>query len=142
MTLIPTMKQRLAQPSQVIDLGGIADLRGITVSGDSVTIGAMTTHDAVSRSADLQRSLPVLCRMASIIGDPAVRNRGTLGGSICNNDPAADYPAAVVGLGATVHTNRPTIAGDDFFTGLFETSREPAEPVFKVPFPAPAKAAS
>src|SRR3546814_6585614 len=79
MTLIPTMKQRLAQPSQVIDLGGIADLRGITVSGDSVTIGAMTTHDAVSRSADLQRSLPVLCRMASIIGDPAVRNRGTLG---------------------------------------------------------------
>lgn len=141
MTLIPTMKQRLTQPSHVIDLGGITDLRGITVSGDRVTIGAMTKHDTVARSAELRQALPVLAEMASVIGDPAVRNRGTLGGSICNNDPAADYPAALVGLGATVHTDRRTIAAEDFFTGMFETAREPDELVLKVEFPIPEKAA-
>lgn len=141
MTMIPTLKQRLAQPSAVIDLGGLAELRGITVSGNTVTIGAMTTHDTVARSADLKQSLPVLSQMAQVIGDPAVRNRGTIGGSICNNDPAADYPAALVGLGATVHTSKRTIAAEDFFTGMFETAREPDELVLKVEFPIPEKAA-
>ena len=141
MTMIPTLKQRLAQPSAVIDLGGLAELRGITVSGNTVMIGAMTTHDTVARSADLKQSLPVLSQMAQIIGDPAVRNRGTIGGSICNNDPAADYPAALVGLGATVHTSKRTIAAEDFFTGMFETAREPDELVLKVEFPIPEKAA-
>ena len=141
MTMIPTLKQRLAQPSAVIDLGGLAELRGITVSGNTVTIGAMTTHDTVARSAELKQSLPVLSQMAQIIGDPAVRNRGTIGGSICNNDPAADYPAALVALGATVHTSKRTIAAEDFFTGMFETAREPDELVLKVEFPIPEKAA-
>ena len=141
MTLIPTMKQRLAQPSHVIDLGGLEELRGITVSGSSVTIGAMTKHDTVARSAELKQALPVLSQMAQIIGDPAVRNRGTLGGSICNNDPAADYPAAVVALGATIHTTKRTIPGEEFFTGMFETAREPDELVLKVEFPIPEKAA-
>src|SRR5690606_15370852 len=113
MTLIPTMKQRLTQPSHVIDLGGIADLRGIAVSRDRVTIGAMTKHDTVARSTEVKQALPVPAEMASVIGDPAVRNRGTLGGSICNNDPAADYPAALLALGATVHTDRRTIVADD-----------------------------
>lgn len=141
MTLIPTLKQRLAMPSDLIDLAEIGDLVGITVDSNSVTIGAMTPHAVVNASADVQKAIPALSKLAGLIGDPMVRNRGTIGGSISNNDPAADYPSAVVGLGATVHTNKREIAGDDFFTGLFETALAEDEIVTKVVFPIPAKAA-
>jgi carbon-monoxide dehydrogenase medium subunit len=140
-TLLPTLKLRLASPSDVVDLGGIAELAGITVDGDSVTIGAMTTHAQVAGSAEVRAKIPALAALAESIGDPAVRNRGTIGGSIANNDPAADYPAAVVGLGATVQTNSRTIAGDDFFTGIFETALEAGEIITAVSFPVPDKAA-
>ncbi len=141
MTLIPTLKQRLAAPSDLIDLGKIGDLEGITVSGDSVRIGAMTRHAVVAASAEVQKAIPALAKLAGGIGDPMVRNRGTMGGSIANNDPAADYPAAVVGLGATVHTSKRDIAGDDFFTGMFETALEPGEIVTGVTYPIPDRAA-
>jgi aerobic carbon-monoxide dehydrogenase medium subunit len=140
MTLIPTLKQRLASPDQLIDLGGIGDLVGINVSGGTVTIGAMTTHAAVAASKEVANAIPALAALAGKIGDPAVRNRGTIGGSIANNDPAADYPAAVVGLGATVKTTKREIAGDDFFTGLFETALDEGEIVTSVSFPVPEKA--
>ena len=140
MTLIPTLKQRLASPTQLIDLAGIADLKGISVSADTVTIGAMTTHGTVAASSDVAGAIPALAYLAGLIGDPAVRHRGTLGGSISNNDPAADYPAAVVGLGATVKTNAREIAGDDFFAGMFETALEEGEIVTSVSFPVPEKA--
>ena len=141
MTLIPTMKQRLAMPSDVVDLAGAGDLVGISVANSVVSIGAMTTHAAVAASAEVQNAIPALAKLAGGIGDPAVRNRGTIGGSIANNDPAADYPAAVVGLGATVVTNQREIAGDDFFTGMFETALEEGEIIVRVDFPVPAKAA-
>jgi carbon-monoxide dehydrogenase medium subunit len=134
-TMLPTMKHRLASPSDVIDLGGIAELSGISVDGDSVTIGAMTTHAEVAASGDVQAMIPALAQLASGIGDPAVRNQGTLGGSIANNDPAADYPAAVIALGATVKTNKREIAADDFFTGMFETALEDDELITAVSFP-------
>ena len=137
MTLIPTLKQRLAKPSDVIDLGKIADLQGIRREGNNVVIGAMTRHAEVNRSPVVKQGIPGLAAMAGMIGDPAVRNRGTLGGSISNNDPAADYPAAVVGLNATVHTTKREIAADNFFTGMFETALEPAEIVTAVRFPKP-----
>src|SRR5579862_9763128 len=127
MTLIPTLKLRLAKPSQLIDLGAVPGLTGITEDGDAVVIGAMTRHADVNRSAVVKRGVPALAALAGMIGDPAVRNRGTIGGSISNNDPAADYPAAVVALNATVRTNKREIAADDFFTGLFETALEPGE---------------
>jgi carbon-monoxide dehydrogenase medium subunit len=141
MTLLPTMKQRLAQPSDLIDLNEIGALKGISVAGGAVTVGAMTRHAEVAASAEVKQAIPALARLAGGIGDPAVRNRGTIGGSIANNDPAADYPAAVVGLGATVVTNRREIAGDDFFTGMFETALEDGEIVTAVRFPVPQKAA-
>ncbi len=141
MTLLPTMKQRLAQPSELIDLNEIDGLKGITVSGGTVTIGAMTRHADVAASAEVKQAIPALARLAGLIGDPAVRNRGTIGGSIANNDPSADYPAAVVGLGATVVTNKREIAGDDFFTGMFETALDEGEIVTAVRFPVPQKAA-
>jgi aerobic carbon-monoxide dehydrogenase medium subunit len=141
MTLLPTLKQRLANPSDVIDLGGIAALVGVTVTADSVTVGAMTPHAVVAGDAALARALPGLAKLAGGIGDPQVRNRGTIGGSIANNDPAADYPGAVLGLGATIHTNKRTIAGDDFFTGLFETALEEGEIVTGVVFPVVEKSA-
>ena len=141
MTLLPTLKQRLAQPSDVIDLADVAELRGITVADGTVTIGAMTTHDAVANSAEVSGAIPALAALAGRIGDPQVRNRGTIGGSISNNDPAADYPAALVGLGATVRTNRRAIAADDFFTGMFETALEDGEIVVSVSFPVPDAAA-
>ena len=140
-TLIPTLKQRLQQPSVVVDLNAIADLKGISASGNVVTIGAMTYHADVAASADVRKAIPALAALAGIIGDPQVRNLGTIGGSIANNDPAADYPAAVVGLGATVHTAKRTIAADDFFTGLFETALDTGELVTKVEFPIPKRAA-
>jgi carbon-monoxide dehydrogenase medium subunit len=141
MTLIPTLKQRLAQPSDVVDLGGIADLIGISVDGDTVTIGAMTTHATVAHSADVKARIPALADLAESIGDPQVRNRGTIGGSIANNDPAADYPSACLGLGATIVTDQREIAADDFFTGLFETALNEGEVITAVKFPVPAKAA-
>jgi carbon-monoxide dehydrogenase medium subunit len=134
-TLIPTLKQRLAQPSDVIDLGAVRDLAGIAVEGDTVHIGAMTRHAAVAASAEVRRVVPALAHLAGLIGDPAVRNMGTIGGSIANADPAADYPAGLVGLGATVHTNRRQVAAEDFFTGMFETALEDGEIVTKVSFP-------
>src|SRR6516164_10414225 len=121
-TLIPVMKQRLASPSDVIDLGKIKELVGIEVTGDTVTIKAATTHYDVATSADVKKAIPALAHLASLIGDPAVRHRGTIGGSLANNDPAADYPAAVLALGATVKTNKRTISADDFFKGLFTTA--------------------
>ena len=141
MTLIPTMKQRLAMPSDVVDLAGVGDMVGISVANGVVSIGAMTTHAAVAGSADVQAAIPALAKLAGGIGDPAVRNRGTIGGSIANNDPAADYPAAVVGLGATVVTSKRSITGDDFFKGMFETALEPGEIIVRVDFPVPEKAA-
>ena len=140
MTLIPTLKQRLAAPSDVVDLAGVEGLGGITV-GDTVRIGAMTRHADVAASDAVQGAIPALADLAGRIGDAHVRNRGTIGGSIANSDPAADYPAAVVGLNATVHTDRRTIAGDDFFLDLFETALEDGEIVTAVEFPIPARAA-
>jgi carbon-monoxide dehydrogenase medium subunit len=140
-TLIPTLKQRLRQPTVVVDLSAIADMKGIKVDGSTVIVGAMTCHADVATSADLRRAIPALANLAGLIGDPQVRNRGTLGGSIANADPAADYPAALVALGATVHTSQRAIAADDFFTGLFETALAPGELVVKVSFPVPKRAA-
>ena len=134
-TLIPVLKQRLTMPSELIDLAGIAELKGISSDGETITIGAMTTHAEVAAVADVRRLIPALADLAGGIGDPQVRNRGTIGGSIANNDPAADYPAAVLGLGATVHTDRRRIAGDDFFIDLFETALEDGELITRVGFP-------
>ncbi len=140
MTLVPTLKLRLAKPSDLVDLASIASLRGITDGGDAVVIGAMTRHAEVNRSPLVKGAIPALAALAGMIGDPAVRNRGTIGGSISNNDPAADYPAALVGLGATVQTTKRQIAADNFFTGIFETALEPAEIVTAVRFPKVAQA--
>ncbi len=140
MTLIPTLKQRLAQPSDVVDLGKVAGMSGITVDGSTVTIGAMTTHATVARSAEVAKAIPALASLASHIGDAQVRHRGTIGGSIANNDPAADYPSAVVALNATVKTNKREIAADDFFTGMFETALGDDEIITAVSFPIPEKA--
>jgi aerobic carbon-monoxide dehydrogenase medium subunit len=139
-TLIPVMKQRLASPSDVIDLGRIKELIGIELSADTVTIKAATTHYDVAGSGPVQKTIPALAHLASLIGDPAVRYRGTIGGSIANNDPAADYPAAVLALGATVKTNKRSIAADDFFKGLFATALADDEIITAVSFPIPAKA--
>ena len=140
MTLIPTLKLRLAKPTELIDLAAIPSLKGITEEGDAVVIGAMTRPADVNRSDVVKRAIPALATLAGHIGDPAVRNRGTIGGSIANNDPAADYPAAVVGLNATVRTNKREIAADQFFTGLFETALQPGEIVTAVRFPKVAQA--
>jgi len=140
MTLLPTLKLRLAKPTQLIDLAAIPQLKGITEEGDAVVIGAMTRHADVNRSDVVKRGIPALAALAGMIGDPAVRNRGTIGGSIANNDPAADYPAAVVALNATVRTNKREIAADQFFTGMFETALQPGEVVTAVRFPKVAQA--
>ncbi|EKF20428.1 FAD binding domain-containing protein [Nitratireductor pacificus] len=138
-TLLPTMKHRLAAPSDLIDLRGIGGLAGIEVSGRNVTIGAMTTHAAVAGSAELAKVCPALAALAGGIGDPAVRHQGTIGGSIANNDPAADYPAGLLALAATISTNKRKIAADDFFTGLFSTALEEGEIIVSVSFEAPAQ---
>lgn len=140
-TLLPVMKQRLAQPASVIDLGRIPDLSGIRVEGRVLTIGAMTRHEDVAASPAVRRLIPALAHLAGLIGDPQVRSRGTLGGSLANNDPSADYPAAVLGLGATVHTDCRSIAADDFFDGLFTTALEDGEIIRAVSFPVPERAA-
>jgi len=135
MTYIPTMKQRLAMPTDVIDLAAIGELKGIREEGGGVVVGATSTHAEVAASDVVKRVIPALAHLASHIGDPQVRNRGTIGGSIANNDPAADYPAAIVGLNATVKTNKREIAADDFFTGMFETALEDDEIITEVRFP-------
>jgi len=140
-TLLPTMKQGLAAPSDLVDLAGVAELKGIKMDGNNLVIGAMTTHAEVAKSSVVQGAIPALAALADGIGDPQVRNRGTIGGSISNNDPAADYPAGLVGLGATVVTNKRKIAADDFFKGLFETALGAGEIVTAVSFPKPDKAA-
>jgi len=139
-TLIAAMKMRLANPSDLIDISGIQDLNYIRVSVDAVAIGAATTHFEVATSREVAGAIPALAHLASIIGDPAVRHKGTLGGSVANNDPAADYPAAVLGLNATITTNKRSIAADDFFTGMFSTALEEGEIVTEVSFPIPQKA--
>ena len=139
-TLLPTMKMRLAAPASLIDLSQIADLRGIERSARSVTIGAMTTHSEVADSAEVKEAIPALAELAAMIGDPAVRHRGTIGGSVANNDPAADYPAACLALAATIVTNKRKIPADEYFKGLFETALEVDEIVTAVTFPIPQKA--
>lgn len=157
MTLLPTMKMRLAAPKNVIDLGAMTGLSsiehkggslvmsksggGTVLRGGKLTIGALARHAAVAESAEIKEAIPALAALAGGIGDPAVRNRGTIGGSIANNDPSADYPAACLALNATIVTNKREIAADEFFTGLFETALEPDEMILRVVFPAPARAA-
>lgn len=140
MTLIPTMKQRLAAPTALIDLSAIAALKGIAANDASLTIGAMTRHIDVARSELVVAAIPALATLAGGIGDPAVRNRGTIGGSLANNDPAADYPAAVLALGATILTSQREIAADAFFLGMFETALAPGELVTAIRFPRPQRA--
>lgn len=139
-TLIPVMKQRLASPSDVIDLSKIKELVGIELSGDALIIKAATTYFDILRSADAKKAIPALVHLVSVLGDPQVRYRGTIGGSIANNDPAADFPAAVVALDATVKTNKRSISADDFFKGLFATALEDGEIITAISFPLPAKA--
>ncbi|HCL67573.1 MAG TPA: carbon monoxide dehydrogenase [Rhizobium sp.] len=139
-TLIATMKQRLAQPSDLVDLRHVPSMKGISVDGRDVTIGAAVTHAEVASSALLKSLCPAICHLAGMIGDPHVRHLGTIGGSIANNDPAADYPAAMLGLGATIVTDRREIPADDFFLGLFETALWEGEIITAVRFRAPEKA--
>ncbi len=134
-SLVQAMKLRLSSPTDIIDLGGVKELSGIKVEGSSITIGAMTRHSEVESNADVKRMIPALARLAGGIGDRQVRHMGTIGGSLANNDPAACYPAAVLGLGATITTNKRKIAGDDFFKGLFETALETGELITSVTFP-------
>jgi len=139
-TLIAAMKLRLASPADLVDLGGIAELRGIRVDSGNLLIGAMTTHAAIAASPEVRRAIPALAHLAEGIGDRMIRNVGTLGGSVANNDPAADYPAAVLGLGATIVTQSRRIAADDFFRGMYETALEPGEIVTAISFPLPKRA--
>lgn len=134
-TLIPALKHRLNKPSALVDLSGIAELKGIRRQGNAIVIGALTRHVEVANSAEVKAAIPALAYLASHIGDVQVRNRGTMGGSVSNNDPAADYPAAVLGLGATVHTSRRKIAADDFFLGMFTTALEQDEILTAIEFP-------
>jgi aerobic carbon-monoxide dehydrogenase medium subunit len=141
MTLLPTMKQRLASPAALIDLRNVRELAGIAREGDNLVIGAMARHAEVAHSSVVEAAIPALASLAKIIGDPHVRNMGTIGGSLANNDPAADYPAAALALGATIVTNKRRIPASDFFTGLFETALEAGELITQVSFPIPQKAA-
>jgi carbon-monoxide dehydrogenase medium subunit len=136
-TLVPTLRQRLARPSHLIDISHISELRGISQEGDQVVIGATTTHADVAASDLVRQQIAGLARLAGLIGDPLVRHLGTIGGSIANNDPAADYPVAALALNATIHTSKRTIGADGFFTGLFETALDPGEIVVRVSFPVP-----
>lgn len=140
-TLLPTMKQRLASPANIIDLSSVAEMKGVEKKGRAVVIGAMTTHAEVAASTVVREAIPALAALAEGIGDPHVRNRGTIGGSVANNDPAADYPAACLALGATIITNKRKIAADDYFKGMFETALADGEIITKISFPMPAKAA-
>jgi len=139
-TLLPVMKQRLASPSDLVDLSRIKELVGIEASGDTLTIKAATPYYDITTSAAVKSSIPALAYLISTVGDPAVRHRGTIGGSIANNDPAADSPAALLALGATVKTNKRSIKADDFFKGLFSTALDDGELITAISFPIPAKA--
>jgi carbon-monoxide dehydrogenase medium subunit len=141
MTLIPTMKARLAQPSHLIDIGGLKELQGIETKDGALVIGAGTRHGDVAKSPRVRETIPALAALAERIGDPQVRNLGTMGGSVANNDPAADYPAAVLALGATIVTSRRQIAADDYFQGMFTTALEPGEIITRLSFPVPKRAA-
>jgi carbon-monoxide dehydrogenase medium subunit len=140
-SLIAALKLRLSAPSDLIDLGGIKELAGIKLEAEGITIGAMTRHAEVARSAEVQAKIPALASLAGGIGDRMVRNMGTLGGSLAHNDPVADYPAAVLGLNATVNTDRRKIAADDFFKGMFETALDAGEIIVSASFPVPRRAA-
>ena len=140
-TLLPVMKQRLASPSDVIDLGKIKELQGVELSGDVLTIRAGTTYFDIMQNVDVKKAIPAIAYLTSVLGDPAVRYRGTIGGSIANNDPAADFPAALLALGATVKTNKRSITADNFFQGMFTTALEEGEIITKVSFPIAKKAA-
>ena len=140
-SLIQAMRLRLSSSEKLVDLGGVADLKGIRIDGGNVVIGAMTTHAQVGHSAEVRKALPALAELAEGIGDPMVRNMGTIGGSIANADPAACYPAAVLALNATIQTNKRSIAADAFFTGLYETALQPGELITAISFPVPQKAA-
>jgi len=141
MTLLATMKQRLAAPSDLIDLQDVAGITGISVDAKNVTIGAMTRHHEVAVSKEVTKAIPALAYLAGRIGDPLVRHRGTIGGSIANNDPSADYPAACLGLGASIVTNSREITADDYFRGMFETALKENEIITRIVFPIPAQAA-
>ena len=140
-SLIGAMKLRLSQPGTLVDLSGIAEMKGIRKEGDAIVIGAMTRHAEVAASPVVKSAIPALASLAHAIGDRQVRNMGTIGGSLAHNDPAADWPAAVLGLGATVQTNKRKIAADDFFKGMFETALTADELIVAVSFPVPKKAA-
>lgn len=140
MTLLPALKLRLNKPTAVIDLSGIAELRGVKQEGSTIVIGALTKHYEVATNAAIKAAIPALAAMASTIGDTQVRNRGTMGGSVANNDPAADYPAAILALGGTIQTNKRKIAADDFFQGMFATALEVGEIVTAIHLPVPQKA--
>lgn len=140
-TYIPTLKARLAQPTHVVDIGRLKELTGIEVKGNVVSIGAMTRHAEVAESVEVKQALPALAALAIEIGDLQVRNRGTLGGSVANNDPAADYPSAVLALNATIVTNQREIAADDFFQGMFSTALGEGEIIVRINFPCPRRAA-
>ena len=139
-TLIPTLKHRLARPTLLVDLQAIAELRGIEVTDTHVSVGAFTRHAETASHPGIAQSIPALAQLASGIAHPQVRHMGTMGGSIANNDPAADYPGALVGLGAEVQTTQRTLAADDFFTGMFSTALEPGELVVRIRFPRPRRA--
>lgn len=140
-SILPSIKLGLLAPTAFIDLGALGELKGIRAERKSVTIGAMTTHAAVAESREIIERLPALASLAAGIGDPQVRNRGTIGGSLANSDPAADYPAAVLALNATIRTNRRALSADGFFKGLFETALSPGEIITAVEFPLPGRAA-
>ena len=140
-SLLPTMKLRLAKPTQIIDIGRVEGLNTIELKGRSLVIGATARHVEVANSPIVKEAMPALAELAGMIGDPAVRHRGTIGGSLANNDPNADYPAAALGLGATIITNKRRIAADDYFKGMFDTALEPSEIIVKVQFPIAKKAA-
>lgn len=140
-TLLASMKQRLAAPEKLVDLSGVADMAGIRLEGNALVIGAMTRHETVASSAEVQQAIPALAALAGNIGDRQVRAMGTMGGSVANNDPAACYPSAVLGLGATIQTNQRKIAADDFFQGMYATALEPGEIITAIHFPIPKKAA-
>lgn len=141
MSIVPVMRHRLASPSALIDLGKIESLQGITRDGETLRIGAMTKHYAVSKSELVRKSIPAIAQLAGGIGDPLVRNRGTIGGSLAHNDPAACYPSSILALGATIHTDRRDIAADDFIQGTFTTALEPNEIIIAVSYPRPDQAA-
>ena len=138
-TLLPTMKQRLAAPSDLVDLRHVAGMKGISVNGGAIRIGAATTHAEVASSAEIAKACPGLAHLAAHIGDPHVRHMGTIGGSIANNDPAADYPAGLMALNATIVTNKRSISADDFFTGMFDTALDDGELIVAVEITAPSK---